>query len=203
MYNEHIRVSEKECQKLLKRYFYEPTTEECLLMNQKLFENGNERTMESIVWFDKEKIKQGRLIECYNRSYWREAFIKLLKADNELAYLEKQLVPPNILDVLTKTHVKQLMEKFKTYKKPFYFYGCSALANEIMRRFYWIRKNPYFKGFIDQQYNSIKFFNGCPVFSLKDAINRYPTCEIYLTVLFQDLVRSQIGSQKVPILNIY
>ena len=37
------------------------------------------------------KIKQGELQDCYNKSYWRPAFEKLLQNDIELSYLEKYL----------------------------------------------------------------------------------------------------------------
>lgn len=203
MYINNISLSESDCRKLLGRFLCQPTIEECEFANTGIFENGAITKLESIVWFNRELIKKGELVSCYNRSYWREAFMTLLRNDNELSYLEPILIPPNIVDVLTKTSVKKLMENFRTYNKPFYFYGCSALANEIMRRFFWIKENPNFQGFIDQRANELKTFCGKPVYFIKDAVRRKADCEIYLTVLYQDMVRDQIGKQLVPILNIY
>lgn len=203
MHESNTYLSEPDCRKLLGRFLCLPTIEECEFANEGIFENGAIDKLESIVWFNRDLIKKGELTNCYNRSYWREAFMTLLRQDKELAYLESMLIPPRMVDVLTKVHVKNLMEKFRTYNKPFYFYGCSALASEIMKRFFWIKNNPYFQGFIDQRAGELRNFCGKPVYYIKDAIKRKPNCEIYLTVLYQDMVREQIGRQSVPILNIY
>ena len=54
-------------------------------------ENGDIDNSESVVWYNRDKIKQGKLQDCYNKSYWRPAFEKLLQNDVELSHLEKNL----------------------------------------------------------------------------------------------------------------
>lgn len=203
MYHEGISTGEEDCKKLLYRFLISPTIEEAEFANTGIFENGAITSLESITWFNKDLIKKGELTPCYNRSYWREAFLTLLRADKELAYLESLLIPPSIIDVLTMVQVKKLMEKLRTYNKPFYFYGCSALASEIMKRFSWLKENKNFKGFIDQRAHELKNFCNKPVYFINDAISREPKCEIYLTVLYQDMVKEQIGTQPVEIKRLY
>lgn len=57
--------------------------------NEPIMDNRND--MESIIGFDKEKIKQGKLMECYNNSYAKPIFRYLLSQDTELAYLINRL----------------------------------------------------------------------------------------------------------------
>ena len=203
MYENDLSLSEEDCRKLIGRLFVNPTDEECEAFNRPMFENGAIDKLESIVWYDRDKIIGGDFIGCYNRSYWKEAFIQLLHKDKELAYLETKSIPPDVTNVLTMVQVKKLMEKFRTYNKPFYFYGCSALASEIIRRFYWIKSNPYFKGFIDQRAYEIKTFCDKKVYTLEEVIKKDPKCEVYITLLYQNTVKQQIGKQLIPIFNIY
>ena len=63
------------------RFFGNPTIEEAELANLPLFENGSYDENESIVWYDKNLIRHGKLKECYNRSYWKPAFKVLMNND--------------------------------------------------------------------------------------------------------------------------
>ena len=69
-----------------KRILDFPTLEEAFFGNKPLFENGSNEDG-SIVCFDKERIRQGKLKECYNRSYWKKAFKLLLENDSDLKFL--------------------------------------------------------------------------------------------------------------------
>ena len=72
------------------KFLEEPTLEEAQLGNSELFENGSYENNESIVWFNENYIKQGRLKDCYFRSYWKSAFRTLL-ANSKYSSLEKFL----------------------------------------------------------------------------------------------------------------
>ena len=86
---EDIEVSVSDCVLILKRYYEQPTMEEANFANQNIFENGSYDNNESVVWFNKEWIKKGKLKECFNRSYWKAAFRKLLENDEDYKYLCK------------------------------------------------------------------------------------------------------------------
>ena len=82
-----IKVS--DCVAILKRYYERPTLDEANFANQNIFENGSYENNESVVWFNKDWIKKGKLKECYSRSYWKSAFKLLLTNDEEYKSLIK------------------------------------------------------------------------------------------------------------------
>lgn len=84
---EEITVNYEDCKTLIDRFLNSPTYEESQFGNSKLFENGSYREDESIVWYDKDLIKQGKLKECYSKSYWKTAFKVLIENDKEYKYL--------------------------------------------------------------------------------------------------------------------
>lgn len=77
------------------RFLKEPSLEEAGFGLEVPFDNGSEKALENIIWFNKERIKNGRIVECYNRSYWKEAFLQVLD-ESEFAgllkYIEKSRV---------------------------------------------------------------------------------------------------------------
>lgn len=87
---EKIEVSSEDCTKILKRYLDSPTIEEASFGNSDIFENGT-NGIESITWYNKDFIKEGKLRECYNRSYWKAAFKLLLGNDKEYKFLLRLL----------------------------------------------------------------------------------------------------------------
>ena len=84
---EEIEVPYDDILRILNRFFTSPTIEEAEFGNSKLFENGSYDNDESVVWYDKDLIKAGKLKECFNRSYWKPAFKTLMKNDKELKSL--------------------------------------------------------------------------------------------------------------------
>ena len=86
---EDIKVEIPDCITILKRYYENPTLEESLFANQNIFENGSYENNESVVWFNKDWIKKGKLKECYGRSYWKAAFKVLLENDKNYKSLIK------------------------------------------------------------------------------------------------------------------
>lgn len=88
--NEKIFASASDCALILRRYINTPTLEEATFGNNIIFENGSLEN-ESIVWFNKDWIKRGRLRECYNRSYWKEAFKLLMENDLDYNVLIKEI----------------------------------------------------------------------------------------------------------------
>jgi predicted HAD superfamily hydrolase len=82
------KISAHDCTVILKRYLDKPTIEEALFGSKKIFENGTNGT-ESITWYDHEFIKEGKLRECYNKSYWKAAFKLLLSNDPQYKFLTK------------------------------------------------------------------------------------------------------------------
>jgi hypothetical protein len=89
--NKQIDVAVEDCIKVLSRFLQHPTIEEAEFGNRKIFENGSSFANESIVWYDKERIKEGKLIECYGKSYWKSAFKVLIENDHEYKCLGKGL----------------------------------------------------------------------------------------------------------------
>ena len=82
-----VKIPYDDIIKILDRFFTEPTVEEAAFGNSKLFENGSYDSDESVVWFDKDLIRAGKLKECYSRSYWKPAFKVLMKNDPDLKSL--------------------------------------------------------------------------------------------------------------------
>ena len=87
---DEIDIPYEDCIKVMMKFLEEPTLEEAQLGNSELFENGSYENNESIVWFNENYIKQGRLKDCYFRSYWKSAFRTLL-ANSKYSSLEKFL----------------------------------------------------------------------------------------------------------------
>ena len=88
---EGIEIPYEDILKVLNRFFEFPTMIEALFANLPLFENGSYDTNESVVWFNKNFIRRGKLKECYNRSYWKPAFRLLMQNDPDLKSLIKVL----------------------------------------------------------------------------------------------------------------
>lgn len=87
---EGISASVTDCTALFKRYIGQPTLEEANFGNEIIFENGS-LDNESIVWFNREWIRKGKLKECYNRSYWKEAFKLIMENDPDFKTLVKEI----------------------------------------------------------------------------------------------------------------
>ena len=85
--NTNISIYDIE-QTLIHLQFY-PNKQLLALFNQEIY--SNKRTGESIIGFNKEEIKNGKLFELYNNSYAKPLFRKLLREDFELGYLERLL----------------------------------------------------------------------------------------------------------------
>ena len=90
IYNEGIEVSSQDCSLICKRLYDKPTLEEATFGNQPLFENGSNKDG-SLTWFNEDWIRKGKLRECYNKSYWKEAFKLLLENSPELGFLRKEI----------------------------------------------------------------------------------------------------------------
>lgn len=87
----NFKITYADIEKLATRFQYFPTSEESHYCTEEIFENGDIDNYESVVWYNRERIKQGELQDFYNKSYWRPAFEKLLQNDKELSHLEKYL----------------------------------------------------------------------------------------------------------------
>jgi predicted HAD superfamily hydrolase len=91
LHENNINTTYIDIEKLIVRFMYYPNNKEILYGNESIFENGDISEYQSITNYNRELIKQGLLQECYNKSYWKPAFEKLLQNDNELCHLEKYL----------------------------------------------------------------------------------------------------------------
>ncbi|MEI8389175.1 MAG: hypothetical protein WCG23_04735 [bacterium] len=60
------------------RFLKSPSLKEAKYGLEIPFDNGSENALENITWFNESRIKSGRILECYNRSYWKEAFMQML-----------------------------------------------------------------------------------------------------------------------------
>lgn len=85
-----ILIPYEDCVKIVKEVLEFPSVEEAEFGNSKIFENGSYNDNESIVWFNEEYIKRGRIKDCYNRSYWKDAFRVLLR-NSKYCDLERYL----------------------------------------------------------------------------------------------------------------
>jgi hypothetical protein len=90
LYEKRIYVDSEDCEKVISRYANNPTLEEAIFGNQKIFENGSNEN-ESVVWFDRDLIRKGKIKECYIRSYWKQAFKLLLEKDKEFKFLKEKV----------------------------------------------------------------------------------------------------------------
>lgn len=89
--NENIYPPYEDVLKVLNRFLNFPTLEEAQFGNTNIFENGSYDNNESVVWFNRKLIKEGKIKECYGRSYWKPAFKLLLLNDSELKFLVKEI----------------------------------------------------------------------------------------------------------------
>lgn len=89
--NESILLSKEDSSCIILRFLDNPTLEEALCYNNPVFENGSHQNGESITWFNESWIRQGKLKECYSRSYWKVAFRLLLSSSKEFKELEKYI----------------------------------------------------------------------------------------------------------------
>lgn len=88
---EDIEIPYNDILNILERFFKFPTPEEAEFGNSELFENGSYDTNESVVWYNKDLIRKGKLKECYNRSYWKPAFKILMNNDKDYKFLVKEI----------------------------------------------------------------------------------------------------------------
>ena len=85
----HIDIDLFDIEQILIHLQLYPTDDIIDLFNQNIF--SNKKLGESIIGFDRDKILNGGLKECYGKSYAKPLFKKLLEADEELRYLGKLL----------------------------------------------------------------------------------------------------------------
>lgn len=74
-----LDISREMIKTMVLRFLKEPSLEEAKYGLEVPFDNGSEEALENITWFNEARIKNGRILECYNRSYWKEAFMQILK----------------------------------------------------------------------------------------------------------------------------
>lgn len=86
----HIDMSLEDIEQMLIHLQYYPTDDIIELFNNGIYSNKDFN--ENIIGFDKERILRGELRECYNKSYAKPLFIKLLEQDKELKHLKRLLV---------------------------------------------------------------------------------------------------------------
>lgn len=82
-------IIKEDVLKIIDRFLKFPTLEEAEFGNSKIFENGSNE--ESLVWYDTNLIKRGKLKECYLRSYWKQAFKVLMENDSNYKFLLKEI----------------------------------------------------------------------------------------------------------------
>ncbi len=75
---------------MVMRFLKEPSLEEAKYGLEIPFDNGSEEALENITWFNEDRLKKGRILECYKRSYWKEAFLQILN-NSHYAGLAKYL----------------------------------------------------------------------------------------------------------------
>lgn len=86
-----LKVYYNDCLIILNKFLKEPTVEQALFGNQKIFENGSSENFESPTNYNVNLIRAGKVKECYNKSYWKSAFKLLLKNDPDLSFLENKI----------------------------------------------------------------------------------------------------------------
>lgn len=89
--NEKIEVPYEDILRIMNRFFQTPTLQEAKFANLPLFENGSYDENESVVWYNKKIMRKGKLKECYNRSYWKPAFLLLMNNDPDFKNLIKEI----------------------------------------------------------------------------------------------------------------
>ena len=90
--NEGIEIPYNDCIEVLNRFLDTPTLEEAEFGNSELFENGSYENNESVVWYNKDYIRQGKIRECYFRSYWKTAFKVLMNNDPKMKSLGEDIL---------------------------------------------------------------------------------------------------------------
>ena len=82
-------ISTFDVEQLLINLQYYPSDDIIQMYNQNIY--SNRELGESVIGFDKEKIMNGQLKECYRASYAKPLFKRLLEADKDLKHLSKLL----------------------------------------------------------------------------------------------------------------
>ena len=85
----NLNISTFDVEQILIHLQYYPSDDIIQMYNQNIY--SNRELGESVIGFDKEKIVNGKLRECYNRSYAKPLFKRLLEADKDLKHLSKLL----------------------------------------------------------------------------------------------------------------
>lgn len=88
--NIELDIDKEIVKTMVMRFLKEPSLEEAQYGLEIPFDNGAEDALENITWFNQDRIRNGRILECYSRSYWKEAFIKILN-NSQYAGLSKFL----------------------------------------------------------------------------------------------------------------
>lgn len=74
-----LEINREIIRTMVMRFLKQPSLDEAKYGLEIPFDNGAEDALENITWFNEDRIKNGGIIECYNRSYWKEAFLKMLE----------------------------------------------------------------------------------------------------------------------------
>lgn len=85
----HLDIDLFDVEQILIHLQYYPTDDMINIFNKNIYSNRS--VGESIIGFDKERILNGELRDCYNKSYAKPLFKKLLEADEGLRYLGRLL----------------------------------------------------------------------------------------------------------------
>lgn len=85
----HMDIDLYDIEQMLIHLQFYPTNDVIELLNKEIY--SNKHLGESIIGFNKDKILNGELRECYAKSYAKPLFIKLLEQDRDLKHLRKLL----------------------------------------------------------------------------------------------------------------
>lgn len=192
---EGIETPVADCEILTERFLSNPTPYEAHFGMEKIFEDSVKNEPESIVNFDEKGIEDGYLLELYERSYWKTAFIVNLKNHSRFSSLISILESPSNDEFVKNENVIRTVSKILTSERPFMFYGCGSLLRKIMETWPVLKQSSFFCGTIDVRARDIRAAYGMPCLDPKDVGDGL--ADIYISVIYQGRVKESLDSKGI------
>jgi hypothetical protein len=174
-----------DCAKIMKRFFLSPTIEEC-----RTFNRINLDLPDKLINYDERRIERGFLFEDHKNSFWKSAYIAMLKAGRYVHLVNALSIPTNeiFLDIPA---VKERLAELSKRSEPFGFYGCGTLLKAILDKYPGIAVNPAWTLIVDRADVGSSAY-GRKIIKPADVPQGFP---LIIAILYEDSVYPELRAQ--------
>lgn len=178
-------VTIEDCAAIIKRFFITPTIEEC-----RKFNRINLDLPDKLINYSERRISRGFLFEDHKNSFWKTAYLSMLKAGPYAHLISALSLPTNEL-FLDIPAVKEKLGELSKRVESFGFYGCGTLLKAITDKYPELTINPAWSLIVDRADVGISAY-GRKIVKPIDCPKDFP---LFISILYQNEVYDELRKQ--------